>query len=215
MKKFKIGIPTGLYGDRFGVHKNYIEWVAQFGQPILLTPYIDQYELFDVLFLPGGSDVAAGKTFMTERSNPHLEWFDSYVPRCMDDNKPIFAVCRGMQALNVMDGGTLRNLYGKELRKHLHNSDELDKEDLVNMLQLPHRIRNEYHKKLPTFVDVNSIHHQAIENLGKNYEVLYLCDDVIEAIAHRTKPVIGVQWHPEKINDKLSCILFKKLLNSE
>jgi putative glutamine amidotransferase len=48
-------------------------------------------------------------------------------------------------------------------------------------------------------IEVNSIHHQAVDSLGKNLKISARShhDDEIEAIEHTTLPHYGVQWHPE------------------
>ncbi len=49
---------------------------------------------------------------------------------------------------------------------------------------------------------MNSAHHQAIARLGKGLSVASRCplDGCIEAIGHGSLPVVGVQWHPERID---------------
>jgi len=203
----KIGIPTNLRDKRFGTHGNYIEWVSQFGKPILLTPHVDQFDQIDALFLPGGKDVQFNLTFLNNPSDPHLEWFDRfYIPRFIEAKKPIFAICRGMQALNVYFSGTLRNLYGEELK--LHNQCET--EDVKN--SLVHKVYEPTSEDEDDYHLVNSIHHQAIDKLGNGLEVIAKCDNVIEAIKHEELPIVGVQWHAEKINDEFSKKLVKSIL---
>lgn len=216
----KIGIPTNLRDKRFGTHGNYIEWVAQFGQPILLTPGVNQVDQIDALFLPGGKDVR-NISFLNGSSDPHLEWFDdSYIYRMIEQKKPIFGVCRGMQTLNTFFGGTLRNLYGKELAEHNQNQTEEIKNSLVHKADIKHEEFKKENSSFSTFdpfineIDVNSIHHQVIDKLAPGFEVIVKQNKVIEAIKHDTYLIAGVQWHPEKINDELSKQLFKSILKT-
>ena len=215
MKKLKIGIPTALYAPTFGLHVNYIEWVAQFGQPILLTPFVDQYHMFDVLFLPGGADISvneqSSKLFNVGRSNSHLEWFNkSYFYKCINDEKPIIGICRGFQAINTNMGGTLRNLYGRELKFHEQNKDEDTKNSLVHSVN----ITDEEYKTNDWFnqINVNSIHHQAIDKLADGFKILVKYANVIEAIKHEDLPIVGFQWHPEKIFDEFSKKVVTQML---
>lgn len=209
----RIGIPTALYGNYFGTHKYYINWVAQFGQPVLLTPYDTRFnENIDVFFLPGGSDVASGYTYLTDRSNPHLEWFDEAILHNIGSlKKPIFAVCRGMQAVNLAFNGTLKNLYAGDLDIHQHNKDEEDKNKRVHYITVVHKDFADKDAFMNEF-KVNSIHHQIIDKLGNGLEVIAKSDEIIEAIRHKTLPIAGVQWHPEKINDEIAVKLFKSIL---
>ena len=196
-KMLKIGIPTNLRNERFGTHGNYIEWVAQFGQPILLTPGVDQFDLFDVLFLPGGKDVSlAGEqgfnlTFLNGPADPHLEWADDiYIKRSFEARKPIFGICRGMQTLNVQFGGTLRNLYGKALldsTKWNNEEEKLERSENIILsdkwLKLGNRQRG-----------VNSLHHQVIDKLADNFTTIARSYDYghPEAIIHKNNKVAGV-----------------------
>ena len=46
----------------------------------------------------------------------------------------------------------------------------------------------------------NSCHHQIIGRLGTGLEVLQRAEDgVVEAFRHKTLPVWGIQWHPERL----------------
>lgn len=220
-KKLRIGIPTALYKPTFGLHVNYIEWVAQFGEPVLLTPFIDQYDLFDVLFLPGGADWEAtskNALFNIGRSNSHLNWFaHRYVFECTRDKKPIIGICAGMQFINNWYGGTLKNLYGEELKLHEQNKDEDTKNSLVHEIKIHPTLTKYFDLPKEYFetegrIKVNSIHHQAIDKLGDNLEVLAKCRNVIEAIKHKTLPICGFQYHPEKIFDKFSEKVVKEIL---
>lgn len=207
--KIKIGIPTALYSDVFGMNSKYLNWVSQFGQPMLLTPGISQINDVDALFLPGGADVSSNLTFLNTRANPHLDWFDKEeLPNYVERNKPIFGVCRGMQAINVHFGGTLENLIGERLRKHQRNNSEAEKESCVHMVS-----QDDLNIAKPLF-SVNSIHHQCIGEKGKSLKIIAKSsyDNIAEAIMHESKPIAGVQWHPEKINDEFSRELFKKIL---
>lgn len=225
-KQLRIGIPTALYGNTFGLHVNYIEWCKQFGTPVLLTPFIKQRNLFDILFLPGGADWSAtqsNKLFNVGRSNSHLQWFiDEYFWVSIHEKKPIIGICAGMQKINQMFGGTLKNLYGEELKLHQQNKDEDTKNSLVHHLEFDNEIKTKFNltnddanfKNSRMFaIKVNSIHHQAVDKLGDNLEVLAKCGDVIEAIKHKELPIVGFQWHPEKIWDKFSEKVVKELLN--
>lgn len=49
---------------------------------------------------------------------------------------------------------------------------------------------------------VNSAHHQGLGKLGKGLQVVSRCplDQCAEAICHESLPIIGVQWHPERLD---------------
>ena len=218
----RIGIPTNLRDGRFGTHGNYIEWVAQFGQPVLLTPHVDQFDQFDVLFLTGGKDVSSNLTYLNGASDPHLEWFDTmYIQRSFDAGKPIFGVCRGMQTLNVHFGGTLRNLYGKHLEDSNKYSTEKEKNtchEEISILDKRFIIDSKTllpsEKHFSSRRNVNSIHHQVVDKLADDFKTVAISEKYFheEAIIHKNNKVAAVQWHPEKINDKLSKEMFDLIL---
>jgi putative glutamine amidotransferase len=66
-------------------------------------------------------------------------------------------------------------------------------------------------------IEVNSYHHQAVRNPGRNLRPVAVANDgVIEAVEDTTgRFVIGVQWHPERgwQNDPLSKALFRKFID--
>jgi putative glutamine amidotransferase len=132
-----------------------------------------------------------------------LDRFELAIARRADSRlMPILAICRGMQALNVVRGGTLN--------QHIP--------DLPGVI--PHRQHEP--GDVPTHgvtvcadtrlqralgvgeLDVNSFHHQAIERLGESLEeVATAPDGTIEGIEDRTRPfVLGVQWHAEAMSGR-------------
>lgn len=210
----RIGIPTNLRDGRFGTHVNYIEWVSQFGTPILLTPSVDQFDQFDVLFLSGGKDVQDNLTFLNNPSDPHLEWFDKmYIQRSFDAKKPIFGVCRGMQRINVHFGGTLRNLYGENLNYSTRWNNEEEKNKSHEKIKTSF-YKNNFNENKSEERFVNSLHHQVIDKVADDF--IYIAESVKcghpEAIIHKDNKVAGLQWHPEKINDDLAKDIFNFIL---
>ena len=105
-------------------------------------------------------------------------------------NKPILGVCAGIQAINVCFGGSLYQY----IPNHTSQSS-------INM----HNIKLEKNSFLEKCygtdsMKVNSFHHQAINRVADNFKVTAISDDgIIEAIEFNN--IVGVQWHPEKMND--------------
>jgi len=114
--KLKILIYADSYNERIGQSLSYVKFLAQFGEVILVSAQNDLkfwVEHADVLALPGGADVDPKRYgevsyFTMNRTNPHYEHLDTtLLPMWLDTKKPIIAICRGMQTLNVACGGTL------------------------------------------------------------------------------------------------------------
>lgn len=113
-------------------------------------------------------------------------------------DKPLLAICRGVQLLNALYGGTLyQDLPIEHPTSLLHQMtppyNKIQHEvDLIGN-SLLHRVldRNK--------LGVNSYHHQAIKEVGNGLEVTAVSTDgVIEGVSLKSaKFVLGVQWHPE------------------
>ena len=133
-------------------------------------------------------------------TEPGLDRFELAVAAGADARAlPIFAICRGTQALNVVRGGTLH--------QHLPDrSSEIAHRQKLPGNQATHPVAIEPGSALERIVgereiDVNSFHHQAIERLGEGLEVTALAPDgTIEAVEDPDRPfLIGVQWHAETL----------------
>jgi putative glutamine amidotransferase len=112
---------------------------------------------------------------------------------------PILAVCRGMQLVNVLHGGTLMQDLGHLNSRH-KAVEETDKE---------HAITIEKNSLLADIVQVangkiNSAHHQCIATLGEGLMINCIAEDgTIEGTEWKEKEakpfLLCVQWHPERM----------------
>lgn len=146
------------------------------------------------LLLPGGGDLepwrygqpnTASRGLEPERDAAELRLLERFTAA----KKPVFGICRGLQTINVFFGGTLvQDLPG-------HNA--VDGADSLHPVRTaPSFLRGICGER----VVVNSAHHQAADRMGQGLEaVQWTPDGVVEALAHRTLPVWGVQWHPERL----------------
>lgn len=161
----------------------------------------------DGLLLPGGADINPQmyNEQPTEKCGKPNEIRDAAEPVILREflktNKPIFAICRGIQLLNVYKGGTLlQNIKDKQQYKHMDflsragsiHPVSIDKSSLLYKI-----LKNEN-------INVNSMHHQAINRVGKDFIVAAKsADGYIEAIELLNHPFcVGVQWHPEHMSKK-------------
>ncbi|KVV43231.1 gamma-glutamyl-gamma-aminobutyrate hydrolase family protein [Burkholderia ubonensis] len=165
----------------------------------------DYAKHLDGLLLQGGADVSP-QTYAA--SDAHPEWpgdrvRDMYelelLHEFVESGKPVLGVCRGCQLINVAFGGSLYQDIATDVpTANPHVSEHYD--------QHRHAIRFPDSSTLASMFPgrreaiVNSIHHQAIRDLGRdlNIEAVSAGDGIIEGIRYRRAPfVVGVQWHPE------------------
>lgn len=222
----KIGVTAGfLYPDPNRASHNkktltYFErdmsrYLSRKGVMPILIPDLQSENLYEFLsemdgfVFQGGADIAP----QTYGEQPILDgkWKgdperDVYELRIMDfavkNDKPVLAICRGFQLMNVYFGGTLyQDLLTQKNDSILHRDAEIY--DRINHeIEI---IKGGLLEKLFPGVEhphVNSVHHQGVKDLGKDLKVLAVCknDNLVEAFTYTKAPegkIMGVQWHPE------------------
>jgi putative glutamine amidotransferase len=116
-----------------------------------------------------------------------------------EHGKPVLAICRGVQLLNVACGGSLIADVARDVPDAVvHRRAE---EDLIRPL---HAVTVETGSRLAQWMgvsgplQVNSQHHQGIAVVGAGLRVVARAvDHLAEAVELTDEPVVGVQWHPE------------------
>ena len=105
----------------------------------------------------------------------------------LDSGKPILGICYGMQLLALEFGGKLRSGHQREYGKAQLNLDVTHGCWASNMLQ-----------KLPETQTVWMSHGDDVENITKEFSVIgRTSDNVVAAVAHKERPYMGLQFHPE------------------
>jgi putative glutamine amidotransferase len=223
----KIGIVGWNIGDNsFGATKTYLNFLTHFGNVQIITPQQEVIKDLDLLVLPGGRDVNPLRyggipDWFNSEPNSMLEYFDAHkLPQYIEQETPIFGICRGFQTLNVHFGGGLTQNY-------VHEQSTKSRGDLVHKLfkmeNFPEKVKlinyNKSGKLIEVdFVETNSLHHQVIfkQDLSKELiPTLEHIDGVIEAFIHPTLPIAGVQYHPEEIWDCYAMGIIDLLLNKQ
>ncbi|MBN8512067.1 MAG: gamma-glutamyl-gamma-aminobutyrate hydrolase family protein [Rickettsiales bacterium] len=208
----------------YALRKDYSDSVDMAGGfPIMLTHghHIDDIiNIVDGLVIPGGDEDIHPQFYGQEIKSSRVKTNDQravfeleLVKRAIKHNLPILGICNGLQVINVALGGTLIQ----------HIPDFIDSpinHEQPHPKHLPsHPIIIEKGTALSSLstdltVMVNTTHHQAIDQLGKDLIVSAKAPDgIIEAVEHHNHPyLIGVQWHAEYINSELDSNLFKRLV---
>ena len=167
---------------------------------------IDYAAALDGLVLQGGSDVApefyGQEPLRAEwagdpvRDRYEIELVEAFVQA----GKPVFGICRGMQLINVMNGGSLYQDVLTQLPGALeHQRPELYEHHYHTIALEPEGQLARLYPGVSRAV-TNSIHHQAVRVLAPGFVVEARCadDGVIEAIRRPGGSFLaGVQWHPE------------------
>jgi putative glutamine amidotransferase len=165
------------------------------------------FDLCDGVCLPGGPDVQPalyGEELRADcrvEVDPELDRAEMLLAQwALDADKPLLAICRGAQVLNVLLGGTLWQDVGTM------RATEHDHYPPSTRGDVTHHIDVEPATRLHTIaggakVDVNSMHHQAVRELGHDLVVSARAHDgLVEAVEHPGRRfVVGVQCHPEEL----------------
>ena len=159
------------------------------------------------LVLTGGEDIVpaaygGGPSPHLGRVNPARDRTEFAAVRAARDQRvPIFAICRGVQVLNVALGGTLIQDLPSERPSAISHDPERPRDVRTHSVQIvpDSRLAQALGK---TELAVNSVHHQAVDQVADTLVVTARAPDgVIEALeTGRRDPwwVLGVQWHPEE-----------------
>jgi len=186
------------------------------GVPLLLPQLADSrawavmLARCDGLLLQGGADVAPssyGQTPIRDAWAGDLrrdEGEISLIRAALELGKPILAVCRGIQVLNVALGGTLWQDIPTQIPDALTHRDPERYDQLAHQVHFegPSRVRDTYGGGAT--ITVNSVHHQALRTVASPLRVTARAPDgVIEAVEAEDSGqwIVGVQWHPEWLGE--------------
>lgn len=162
----------------------------------------------DGVLLTGGGDIDprhyGGQPHPAHvEAEPGRDAFEmALVKAAMAAGRPLFAICRGLQILNVALGGDLVQDIPTEVNGAVHHDVREPR------YALAHEVWATQGSRFSTLMrdklvdgescQVNSRHHQAVRHLGQGLEVVATSPDgVVEAVEGPGPFCLGVQWHPE------------------
>jgi putative glutamine amidotransferase len=208
-----IGITTSLQDEKLITlsHDNVDSITQAGGVPFILPNLLKDDEVeraaqqIDGLLVTGGGDI--DPTLFGEEPHPNLgsitparDQFEiAIIRKMMEQNKPILAICRGCQILNIAAGGDMfQDIYAqhdKQLLQHSQRAPRSHGSHFVKVKEgsLLHEITNSTNFK------VNSFHHQTVRHVAQGFQMTAVASDgIIEALESSEHAfILGVQWHPE------------------
>jgi len=205
MQKPTIGItPCSALND-------YVESVRAAGaEPVVLSNDDDPAAVLDRVdgvLLTGGLDVDPAlygeAPHATTDAAPDRDRFEIPLSReALQRGTPIFAICRGVQVLNVAAGGTLVQDIPSAIDTTLQHSIDEVKDQIAHDVHVTpgSRLASAMGRVITADTcPVNSRHHQSVGRVAPSFVVSAVSPDgVVEAIERPGAPfVVGVQWHPE------------------
>ena len=193
---------------------NYVRYVTAGNISPVVTLDMKEISACDALLLPGGGDITPA--FFGEKNHGsrgidtnldilQLQAFDLALKKKM----PVLGICKGMQIINVgLGGGIIQNLRPSSCGRHSYDRGDKYHSSII----IP---GSWLYTLYGAWTVINSAHHQALGKTGRGLRAVQSCpaDGCIEAIAHETLPIIGVQWHPERISQSLSGTDGRKVLD--
>lgn len=221
MSKPIILIPTPVQDPemrRFAMGKNYVRSLIECGAaPVMLPTGLDlqsvheMYAQVDGVLFTGGSDI--DPAYFGEARHPETYGIDAdrdevevaLTQWTMQDDKPAFSICRGIQVVNVALGGSLiqdipSQWQAGNLLEHRGHKIGAARDQVL------HDVCVEPNCKLASIlgagnVGTNSFHHQALGRIGDGLVITSRAPDgIIESVeAPDRRWFVGVQWHPEEM----------------
>ena len=189
--------------------------IAAGGVPVFLPLSLDPAEIIprlDGILMSGGADIdpkryGAEPEPELQSIEPARDEFELKILELVYECElPVAGICRGLQILNVHAGGSLyqdvppHSVRDKAPSTRVHDITT-EKGSILEKL---------YGEKL----EVNSLHHQSIKTLGKNFSASATSNDgIVEGIEHSQLPIVAVQWHPEMLDTRDSDPIFKWLVS--
>jgi len=170
------------------------------------TSITDILPKLDGILLSGGGDIdptrfngeSHTRVYGISPERDNMEFF--LITRTLDAGKPLLAICRGIQVLNIAFGGGLYTHIQDQLTPALKH----DWYPKFSRDKLAHTVRLTQGSKLHDIfgedeIQVNSLHHQGIAKVGKGLKATaYAPDGLVEGLEVQDAAfALGVQWHPE------------------
>lgn len=208
----KAAASPGKY-SRVRVNEAYVRALQSVGLvPLVIPPSLSPHEARAVVarvagvVLSGGEDIdpscyGAARHPATQKSKAGRDATElALVEAARDARRPLLAICRGLQVLNVALGGTLVQDLGMLRPSEIGHALETSRTHRVHDVTILSGSRLAAATGALS-IDVNSLHHQAVDRLAASLRATaYAPDGVVEALETTGDWwTLAVQWHPEEL----------------
>lgn len=179
------------------IEELYAEYLAQFGFQLFVLPLLSDIQTIyhmhpEMVLLPGGGDVPAeyydSSVDVIAQCNRDL-MEKKLISFAIDNNIPLLGICRGMQMINGFLGG--------KLTRCLEQSYSVASNHYIQICNSE------------SICEVNSFHRDVIQlnSLSEELEAIAFHENYkhIEAFVGIKHPILGLQWHPERMDKNTPC----------
>lgn len=220
MKTPLIGVTPSAGDNSLGVRTHnlaadYTQAIERAGgMPVILPLHYQDIdgliETLDGVVFSGGGDIEAHRFgqenhetaggFDEERDTFEIQLMEKAFARDL----PILAICRGVQVMNVQQGGNLhQDIHSNtdSKKEHAQRNQKAGEHDVFDEIEIPEG-DNPVSQALGAGTKaINSFHHQSLNEVANTLEVVAKSDDgIIEAVyAPNQQFAVGTQWHPERL----------------
>ena len=164
--------------------------------------------MLDGLLAPGGHDIdpAFYGEEVHEACGKFTRYEDEYdmelIKEAVNQKKPVLGICRGMQVINALYGGTLYQDIPTQYSKEIVHTRVVPEEENFHTVTIE---EDSYLAEVlgeTEAVRVNTSHHQAVKDVAEGFRVTAKAPDgIIEAMENEDASILCVQWHPERLQD--------------
>lgn len=217
----RIGITTSLNEGEQRLDRRYVLAVERAGGLPLIVPMAETDEaadafaaLLDGLVVTGGPAITDGligelPDEIEETVEARLASDRRIMNAFFAARRPVLGICYGMQLGNALTGGTIYADVETQRADTSAHSQKRGGTDHSVMLEPGTHLHRVLQKETET---VNTRHLQSIETTGRNLRVAARAPDgVIEAVESQDGLFLGVQWHPERMDESMAA-LFEHLV---